>query len=222
MDDPIQRHPTRAEQLDILTDAIAAVTVTGDRVLDLGCGTGYVAWLLAGKRPGLDYTGVDLKDEALAAAEGNLAKQPLAFTGCRGDLSSPGGLDVGDGQFQVALSVLTFHDLADDDKRDLLTWTAERLAAGGYLFLYDRVRLTEPSLFPLQQAIWRRIEAVHGVAMRDAPDFAAYEADLSQANRPARLTDYGAWFEELGLAWQILHLHGNVTLLSACKNGGAA
>ena len=40
MQDPIQRHPTRAEQLDILTDILASSVPADGRVLDLGCGTG--------------------------------------------------------------------------------------------------------------------------------------------------------------------------------------
>lgn len=51
--------------------------------------------------------------------------------------------------------------------------------------------------------------------MRTADSFAAYEADLSETNRPARLDDYRAWFEALGMASQVLHLHGNVALIGA-------
>ncbi|EDP62608.1 hypothetical protein BAL199_13733 [alpha proteobacterium BAL199] len=91
----------------------------------------------------------------------------------------------------------------------------DRLTGDGLILLYDRLRLTEPALFPAQQAIWRRIEQVHGASMRTAKDFAAYEADLSDTNRPARLDDYRAWFTDLGMASQVLHLHGNVALIGA-------
>ena len=72
MDDPIGSHPTRAEQLDILTTMIADQAIPNDRVLDLGCGTGYVASLIFDKRRDLRYTGVDLKSESLAEAKSNL------------------------------------------------------------------------------------------------------------------------------------------------------
>ena len=39
MDDPIGNHPTRAEQLDILTTIITDQAMPNNRVLDLGCGT---------------------------------------------------------------------------------------------------------------------------------------------------------------------------------------
>jgi tRNA (cmo5U34)-methyltransferase len=65
---PVQRHPTRAEQLDILVSLISDITNPDDRVLDLGCGTSYAAHLLAAYREDLNYTGVDLKPESLTAA----------------------------------------------------------------------------------------------------------------------------------------------------------
>ena len=73
MQDPIQRHPTRAEQLDILVTAVSETCPDGGSVLDLGCGTGYVGHLLAGQRPDLHFTGVDLSPDALQDAASNLA-----------------------------------------------------------------------------------------------------------------------------------------------------
>lgn len=78
--------------------------------------------------------------------------------------------------------------------------------------------LTEPALFPLQQAIWQRIEREHGVAMRSADSFDAYVTDLGTDNRPARLTDYEAWFAGAGLSSRILHLHGNITWMAATRS----
>ena len=41
-----------------------------------------------------------------------------------------------------------------------------------------------------------------------------YLDDLGSDNRPASLTDYQTWFADAGLAFQILHLHGNVALMA--------
>lgn len=114
-------------------------------------------------------------------------------------------------------TALTFHDLADAEKRGVLAWAAARLAPGGALLVYDRLRLTTPATFAMQRALWDRIQRVHGRPMRTAESFAAYEAGLSDSNRPARLEDYATWFAELGLEHQILHLHGNVALIAAAR-----
>lgn len=218
MDDPIGGHPTRGEQLDILVSAADAVLGPGETVLDLGCGTGYLAHLLFQVRPDIRFIGLDRKGEALEAARARFGEthgDRARFI--EGDLATIAAIEVAGGPFKVIATALTFHDLADPDKHSVIAWATERLAPGGALLVYDRLRLTAPSTFPMQRAIWRRIERIHGRGMRTAESFAAYEADLSESNRPARLDDYIRWFSELGLEHQILHLHGNVALIAAVR-----
>lgn len=214
MDDPIGGHPTRGEQLDILVAAADAMLRPGDAVLDLGCGTGYLAHLLFQVREDISFVGLDRKGESLAAARARFGDRA---TFVEGDLSDIAAVEMPVGPFKVIATALTFHDLADEAKRAVLAWAADRLAPAGALLVYDRLRLTTSATFPMQQAIWRRIERIHGRGMRTADSFSAYEADLSESNRPARLEDYVRWFGDLGLDHQILHLHGNVALIAAAN-----
>jgi SAM-dependent methyltransferase len=217
MDDPIRSHPTRAEQLDILATLVADQATAGDRVLDLGCGTGYVAKLILDRRPDLMLTGVDRKAEALTEAHANLAAHANQVDWIEGDLELLDAIDLPDARYRFVITGLTFHDLDDATKQAVIRWSAVRLAPGGYFLLYDRLRLTEPALFPFQQSIWARIEHIHGRAMRTADSFDAYQADLAPNNRPASLRDYFAWFGAAGLAAACLHLHGNVALIAGAK-----
>ena len=219
MEDPIQRHPTRAEQLDILASLVASRVASrvedGAPVLDLGFGTGYVAHLILAKNPALSIVGVDRKAESLAGAR-------EAFTGSNvtcveGDLEAIHDLALPAGPFPAIYSVLTFHDLPDAAKRAVIGWSADNLAPGGYFLLYDRLRMTEAPLFPLQQGIWSRIEREFGAGMRTAPDFDSYIDDLGTDNRPASLDEYRVWFAESGLAFQPLHIHGNVALMAGAR-----
>lgn len=215
MDDPIQRHPTRAEQLDIMASILADLARPGDRVLDLGCGTGYFQHLLAAKRDDLDVTGVDRNPDSLAAARARFGAERHRWV--EGDLSALDALALPHPRYRFAVTGLTFHDLDDGAKRAVIARVASLLETDGVFLLYDRIRLTEPALFDVQKAVWARLERVHGRGMRTAGDFAAYQADLAPNNRPASLGDYEAWFEEAGLAHAIVHLHGNIAVLAAAR-----
>ncbi len=217
MHDPIQRHPTRAEQLDILASLVDDQTATGDRLLDLGMGTGYVARLILQRRPDLKITGVDLKPESLAEAADNLAPLGDGHDFVAGDLMRPGDIALPHDAYKIAYSALTFHDLTDPAKRALIAWAAERIVPGGEFLLYDRLLLTEAAAFPLQQSLWRRIEAVHGRGMATTESFAAYRESIGPTNNPAALADYFDWFRSAGLGPAVLHLHGNVALLAGVK-----
>lgn len=219
MDDPIGSHPTRAEQLDILATMIADQAIPNDRVLDLGCGTGYVASLIFDKRRDLRYTGVDLKSESLAEAKSNLRGVKGRTDWLVGNLETVDEIGIPDELYRFIFTALTFHDLPDDAKRDVIRFSSARLSPDGYFFLYDRLRLTEEIFFPLQKSIWNRIERVFGRGMRTAGTFDAYEADITPNNRPGCLDDYIKWFGEAGMKAQILHLHGNVVLIGGAKVG---
>ena len=213
MDDPIQRHPTRAEQLDILADLVADIAGPGGRVLDLGCGIGYFAHILAAKHIGAAYVGVDLKGDALAAA----AERFPHHTWVEGDLRHPGALEAAGTDFPVIVTGLTFHDLSDAEKEALIAWIAGRLAPGGTFLLFDRVRLEEPALFPHQRTLWRRQERIYGRGMRQTEDFDAYEADLSPTNAVASLDAYREMFGKAGLRWGVLHQHGNIAIQAGVR-----
>jgi SAM-dependent methyltransferase len=135
-----------------------------------------------------------------------------------GDLEQLDRVSVPAWPYRVAVSVLTFHDLPDDAKRRAIAWVARALSPGGVFLLMDRLRLDSPALFPAQLALWRRMERVYGFSMRRADNFAAYEADLGATNRPARASDYAAWFAEAGLKADLAHRHGNIALYAAAKD----
>jgi len=216
MDDPIQRHPTRAEQLDILASLVAKTVKKGEKIVDLGFGNGYVAYLLLAKNADLSIVGVDRKVEALESARQAFSESDIACV--EGDLENIDDLALPPGPYACIYSVLTFHDLPDVAKRSVIDWTAKNLAPGGVFLLFDRLRMTEAPLFPLQVEIWDRIERELGAAMRTAPDFDQYITDLGVDNRPGSLDEYRTWFADAGLAFQPLHIHGNVALMAgACR-----
>jgi len=216
-DDPVKNHPTRGEQLDIMATAAAAILKPGDAVIDVGIGVGYALRFVCERVKGLKVTGVDLKPESLAQARTALTPLAASVTLVEGDLSRIGELAVPPGPYKCAVSVLTFHDLDDAAKQRVIAWVAKALAPGGCFLFLDRVRLDKAPLFPLQVALWDRMQRVYGFSMRRAETHAAYIADLGEKNRPALFADYTRWFADAGLVADCLHRHGNIALFAAAK-----
>lgn len=90
---------------ELATSATAANLVTfagvqaGQRVLDVGCGTGVVA--ITARRRGAQVTGVDLTPELLKRARENAAVAHVEIEWHEGDVES---LPFGDGAFDLVLS----------------------------------------------------------------------------------------------------------------------
>ena len=81
---------------DAVLLAAACPAMTGERVLDLGCGAGAASLCLAVRVPGLVQTGLELQEDYATLARSNAAENGVALTVVTGDLTQmPAVLRVG-------------------------------------------------------------------------------------------------------------------------------
>lgn len=113
-----------------LLQARAAVA-PGERVLDVGCGTGAFAARLAGQNPRQAVVGVDLSAGMLAEARRKLADAPNA----RFVQAPATRLPFDDGAFDVVVSASALHYVPEP--AEALREAARVLAPGGRLVLLD-------------------------------------------------------------------------------------
>ncbi|WP_435770484.1 SAM-dependent methyltransferase [Nocardioides sp. SYSU DS0651] len=150
----------------------------GDRVLDVGCGTGRQACDLA-EQHGAEVLGITTSGTGVAAATRLADRRGL--DGARFEQRDGTANGLPDGSFDVVWALESSHLMRD--RRSLLSESARVLAPGGRLVLCDIIRRRE---IPFLEVRARR------------EDFAVLRAAFGDAHM-LPLDDYTTVLEELGL-----------------------
>ena len=153
--DPIVRLTTREEICKQRLVSLAALR-NGDRVLDLGCGTGTLSVALAASAHGASVVGLDADDEALDIAR----RKPAATRGAifynRGFAQR---MPFAKGTFDVVASSLFFHHLDQGTKRVVLVEVRRVLKHQGMLFIADWGK----PVGPISRAMFLLVQALDGL-----------------------------------------------------------
>jgi ubiquinone/menaquinone biosynthesis C-methylase UbiE len=106
----------------------------GDRVLDIGCGTGTFATMLKQRYPDVEVTGLDPDPKALARAR-RKAEQPRMPV--RFDQGFADSLEYSAASFDVVFSSFMFHHLEGSNREKTLREVRRVLKPGGSFYLLD-------------------------------------------------------------------------------------
>jgi len=126
-------------KLQPLKERIASQMVReGDRVLEIGCGTGTLVVLMA--RRGAEVTGVDASPLMLAEAQRKIAAEGLEDQVTLIQMDASALTDnLTPESFDVIVSTLVFSELSDEERRFVLDECRTLLAPGGQLIIADEV-----------------------------------------------------------------------------------
>jgi ubiquinone/menaquinone biosynthesis C-methylase UbiE len=105
----------------------------GQRILEIGCGTGNLAIHAKRSHPWADVTGCDPDPRILAVAQ----RKAAGLTGIRFDQGYAERLPYPDGQFDRVLSSMMWHHITDDAKPAAAAEMLRVLRPGGRLHLVD-------------------------------------------------------------------------------------
>ncbi len=162
-------------------------------VLDLGAGTGLFAARVLEKYPRGRFVLFDVAEKMLDVARERFKTSPAQFRYLVDDYRNLQGA----GSFDLVVSSLSIHHLADEEKRTLFGRIYGVLRAGGVFINIDQIRGPTPTLQGLYGRIW--LERVRKAGATEEEVQAGIERRLAY-DREATLGDQLHWLKEAGFA----------------------
>jgi cyclopropane fatty-acyl-phospholipid synthase-like methyltransferase len=177
----------------------AAEGIKGRRILDVGCGAGFISLTLAARNPELEVTGVDVN-----APQIERAREIAASAGLANATFATSFAELASGPYDVVLCVDTLEYV--EDAESLLVAIRDRLKPGGALVLHCR-RTPTPRLLRR----FRDLDPLEDGRLRPGYESSALTALLSAAGLiPNDLRETTKATAELG--FELTHAeHGPVT-----------
>ncbi len=159
------------------------------RVLDLGAGTGLLSQLLAQRFPRARIQLMDISAAMLAKAKERLAKAPAEVQFVTGDYTAGLG-----GEFEVVVSSLSIHHLADELKARLFYDILAVLTRGGLFINADQVLGATPEIDRRYRETWLHKVRASGIA----PTELTAAMERMKEDRMATLANQLAWLRQAG------------------------
>lgn len=159
------------------------------RMLDLGAGTGLLSFLVAKKFAKARITLMDISQEMLGKARERFAGLEERLKFVAGDYA-----DGFTGEFEVIISALSIHHLADTDKIKLFKNIHDALPDGGMFINAEQILGPTPHIEQAYQETW----------LRQARDLGVSDGDLNaalermKADRMAPLDSQLGWLQQAG------------------------
>lgn len=161
------------------------------RVLDLGAGTGLLSFLVGKKFTKAGITLMDISQEMLGKAGERFIGMEERLEFIAGDYA-----DGFAGEFDVVISALSIHHLADADKIKLFKNIYEALPDGGIFINADQILGPTPQIEQMYQETW----------LRQARDLGVSDTDLNaamkrmQADKMSPLDSQLGWLQQAGFS----------------------
>jgi tRNA (cmo5U34)-methyltransferase len=180
---------------DLFSVATTVMPFAGDapiRVLDLGAGTGLFSQHVLQRYPNATFVLTDVAAKMLEMAEQRFAEQAGRFEFVIEDYRNLQAA----GDFDLVISSLSIHHLADEEKRRLCQQVYAALRKGGIFVNVDQIKGETEYLQNLYWELW-----LQHVRASDAPEEQVRESIERRTayDRDALLADQLRWLREAGL-----------------------
>ena len=216
-EDVLHTNPDRMTHLSLLVALIAESCRRGDRLLDLGVGSGLVEEAIFERLSGLHVVGIDQSEAMLERARARHGERPNLRL-LKGAFETLDSLEALGPRFEFVICVQALHEVAHDVKRALFAFVRRHLAESGVFFVLDRFEYEPHALAPEFRCVWNRLnEHATGTPMPFEEYRARYEA---KTDHPSTVERYLHWLREADFHAACLYHHYNRALIAARPKGG--
>ncbi len=212
-DNPHRNNPTRQTQMEILCALVGASYQPGERIVDLGAGTGHLAEMILTSHTDALITLVDYSDEVLARARQRLAQFGARAEYFKADLTLLQADGLPHAGYSVVLSSQSLHHFPDAGKVEQLRQAHAMLKQDGVLLIQDRFAVHDDGFFPLYRALWHRQRTLFA---EQANDESPADPD-PQVGRAAELPWLLDTLSNIGFTCRVMHAHASRAVIAARK-----
>ena len=209
-------HPTRAEQLDILTSVVAKNYEEGKFIVDIGFGSGQVEELIFNKVPNARIVGVDSSAEMIGVANERLVKYGDNFQAVLKNIPDLEISDLPSEKYQFVISVQMLHEITNEQKETLFEKIYKLLPSNGQFLIMDRIRVDLETFSNGYSGVWQRLE--DKFSWNSAKSYEEYKQNIKEKeDTPASLDEYFQLLKKTGFEPTVLHLHFDRALIVGGK-----
>ena len=214
-EDAVRTNPDREAQIALLVALVAESFRDGDRLLDLGVGSGLVEEALFERLPDIQVVGID-RSEAMLAQARTRHRGRASLRLVDGGFEDLDSVDARDGlgpPFEFVICVQALHESADDVKRAVFGFVRRHIDPQGLFLVLDRFDYEPFALAPEYRCIWNRLnEHRRGAPLSFEEYRTRYEA---KTDHVGSVEDYLGWMREAGFDAACLYHLFNRALIAA-------
>ena len=179
--------PWYREQGELILEVLPFDAGRSIRVLDLGCGTGALSYLMLAAFPEATVVACDLSENMLGMCSRRLARFAPRATFRQADF---GACDLGRDEFDLVVSGLAIHHLDGSGTRALYQRIHRALRPGGMFVNRELVLGSTPAWAKRYEELWREHVSLSGE--RDESWFQKYVDE----DQPATVEDHLTWLRD--------------------------
>jgi ubiquinone/menaquinone biosynthesis C-methylase UbiE len=209
-------NPSRPVQLDLLTTIIADHYKSGDKILDLGFGSGQIEQILLAKIPTAQIVGVDSSEVMIAKAKDKLTSVFDNVITILHNLEDISSLKLPDQSYKFVITSQVLHEIPSEKKKAIFKFVFDHLPSGGMYLLLDKVLVDYKALIAPLTSMWNWQERI--AELKSNKPFESYvEAMGSKEDFPDTLANQLLWMQEAGFKGGCLHMHLDRALIAGVK-----